>query len=721
MVRKLFLFALSLSLISQSLSQTGQDRTLEASYTEKRVKMDGVPKDSVWKVADRAKDFVQREMNVGEPATERTEVAIAYGDRNLYIFAWCYDKDPDGIIHKELRRDFNNGPEDDFQVILDTYNDDRNGYQFVTNPNGARLDYQVINNGDASNKNWDGVWDVATRITDQGWFAEIKIPFTTLKYPNSPKQEWGVNFQRNIRRKREQVRWTGWSRDMSFQQVNRAGTLTNLDKLRTKDFVELKPYGLAGLQDDGDEPSRLFDVGGDVNYSITPTIRARLTINTDFAQVEADRQQINLTRFPLRFPERREFFLEGQNYFNMGFGGNRVTPFYSRRIGLTRDREQIPILAGTRILGKQRNSTIGAMSIQTASKDSIPTTNYTVASWRENVGKQSTIGAMTVNKYAKGRWHTTTGVNGRYRTSKFLGDKNLNMRSTYVHTYDDDKNFDEKANAYRVEATYPNDQLFVFTSYQRSQAPFDPEVGLMRRRNFQEAFGMMNWEPRPDPDGWLGWIQQFKLSPGQITYTYFDDTKELQTFLYTIKPFGFKTRSGESMGFSISRNGEGVRRPFSIENELRVDSGEYWTTRYNLNASSFSGRTFSGSVSVDWGDFFDGSSVQSNYSLSWRTSRFLTIGVNYERNQIRMSNERLRTNLFGTRLDYAITPDLFGSLFAQWNNQDELGIMNYRLQWIPKVGTRFFLIVNQRYNTKNDVIHTTRTSVIGKLVWRFVI
>ncbi len=722
MKRPLLPFLLLIVPLSGIRAQMGQERSMEASYVEKSIKLDGVPNEAVWQKADRAKDFIQREMNVGEPATERTEVAVAYDDKSLYIFAWCYDKNPDGIIHKELRRDFNNGAEDDFQVILDTYNDERNGYHFITNPNEARRDIQVINNGDASNSNWDGVWDVAARITDKGWMAEIKIPFTTLKYPNeAEEQKWGINFQRNIRRKREQVRWTGWSRDMNFQQVNRAGTLTGLEKLRSKDFVELKPYGLSGIQFD-DEQNTLLDAGGDLNYSITPTLRARLTINTDFAQVEADPQQINLTRFPLQFPERREFFLEGQNYFNMGFGGNRVTPFYSRRIGLTRDREQIPILAGTRILGKQGNSTIGAMSIQTARKDSIPTTNYTVGSWRENVGKQSTIGAMTVNKYAKGRWHSTTGVNGRYSTSKLFGDKNFNMRGTYVHTYNNDASFNEKAGAYRMQATYPNDQLFIFSSYQRSPAPFDPEVGLMRRRNFQEAFGMMNWEPRPNPDGPFGWIQQFKLSPGQLTYTYFDDTKELQTFLYTIKPFGFKTRSGESMDFSISRNGEGVRRPFMIEDQVSVDSGQYWTTRYNVNASSFSGRTFSGSASVNWGDFFNGSSIQSNYSLNWRTSRFLTLSLNYERNIVRLPDEApLKTDLFGTRLSYALTPDIFGSVYAQWNDQDQLGILNYRLQWIPKLGTRFFLIVNQRYNTAKNVIHATRTSVIGKLVWRFVI
>lgn len=232
---------------------------------------------------------------------------------------------------------------------------------------------------------------------------------------------------------------------------------------------------------------------------------------------------------------------------------------------------------------------------------------------------------------------------------------------------------------------------------------------------------MVNLEPRPDPDGPFGWIQQFKLSPGQLTYTYFDDTKELQTFLYTIKPFGFKTRSGESVGLSISRNGEGVRRPFRIGNELRIDSGQYWTTRYSVNASTFSSRTLSGSLNIEWGDFFDGSSVQSNYSLNWRTSRFLTVGIDYERNRVRLPDGPFFTNLFGTRLNYAITPDLFGSFFAQWNDQDELGIMNYRLQWIPKLGTRFFLIVNQRYDTRRDVLHTTRTSVIGKLIWRFVI
>lgn len=699
----------------------GAGKELGASYTEGEIELDGVPNEKVWKASQKASEFTQRELKEGDPPTERTEVAVAYDERNLYIFAWCYDSDPSGIINRELKRDFGNGGEDDFQVILDTYNDDRNGFLFITNPNGARRDLQVINNGDAQNANWDGVWDVATQITEEGWMAEFKIPFTTLKYPNNvDEQRWGINFERNIRRKREQVRWTGWSRDMDLEQVEKAGTLTGLDSLRSKDFLEIKPYGVSGVQFDEGEES-ILNAGGDINYSITPTVRARLTFNTDFAQVESDQQQVNLTRFPLFFPELREFFLEGEDYFDMGFGGNRVIPFYSRRIGLTEDRQPIPILGGARVLGKQGNSTLGGMSIQTAQKDSIPSTNYTVMSLRENVGKQSTVGGMTVNKYANGRWHSTTGVNGRYRNSNVFGDKNLNMRGSYVHSYNSDETFQQDAGAYRAEVTYPNDQLFVFASYQRSPEPFEPEVGLMRRRNFQEAFGMVNIEPRPDPDGPFGWIQKFKFSPGELTYTYFDDTKEMQTFLFQAQPFGFQTRSGESMSFAVARNGEGVRFPFQLGEDITVDAGEYWTTRYTVNASTFSSRILSGGVTFDWGDFFDGRSFQSNYSMNWRTSRFLTIGLDYERNRVYLPDGTFHSDLVGSRLDYAFTPDIFGSVFAQWNDRARLGIMNYRLRWIPKLGTDFFLILNQRYDTSGDRIAVTRTSLIGKLIWRFVV
>ena len=722
LVSLIILLALGLPFASTGQAQpsgSASQALVRAHYTAKPPTLDGRPTEKAWQQAEKVRTFTQRELKVGEPVTERTQTAVVYTQRYLYIGIWCYDSNPGGILAKELRRDFNSSNDDNFKVILDTYGDNRNGFLFVTNPNGARRDAQVLNNGNSVNTSWDGVWNVEARQTAEGWFAEMKIPFTTLKYDaDREEQRWGINFERNIRRKREQVLWQGWSRDYSIRQVNQAGTLGGLDSLLDKDFIELKPYGVTGAQFDENQEGR-YDLGGNVNYLVTPTVRAQVTVNTDFAQVESDPQQINLTRFPLRFPEKREFFLEGRDYFNMGFGGNRVEPFYSRRIGLTPDRQQVPILAGTRLLGKIRNSTVGFMSLQTQQQDSLPSTNYTVGSFRQNVLRQSTAGFMSVNKLTPEGMHTTTGINGQYRTSRLFGDKNFNISGALVHTRNSEEAYDPEANAYRVSVQYPNDKLSIFTSFQSAPDQFQPEVGLRRRPDFREAFGSVTFKPRPGEQ--LPWIRQFRFTPFTLTYTYFHTTQELQTFSWTVKPLGFDTKSGESLDFSINRSGEGVQEAFQLQDETTVPAGEYWQTRYSLNMSSFSGRTVSGALSVDWGGFFTGRSVESQYSLRWRASEHIDISADYNKNWITLPNSAFDTDLIGTRLKYAVNPDVFGSVYTQWNDRDELANMNFRLEWIPKVGTNFFLIVNQNLDTSYPDWRNERTTILGKLIWRFVI
>lgn len=697
---------------------------MTAGYTEEHIELDGRLDEKAWQDAVKISNFTQRELNFGEPASERTEVALIFDNDHIYIGVWCYDSRPDKIIAKELRRDFNYGLDDNFIIILDTYNDKRNGFMFVTNPNGARGDLQIFNNGGSRNAFWNGVWDVRTTVTSEGWFAEFKIPFYTLKYRMGlDKQVWGINFERNIRRKREQSRWQGWSRDNRIEQVNQAGSLIGLDRLEDKQFVEVKPYGLAGGEYSGENTGAVGNAGGDINYLITPTYRLNVTFNTDFAQVEADQQQINITRFPLFFPELREFFLEGDDFFDMGFGGNRIIPFYTRRIGLSEQDdgslETVPIIAGARLLGKEANSTVGLMSLQTASRGDTPGQNFTVGSWRQDVGRQSVVGAMTVNKFERGRWHTTTGVNGRFSTAKFLGNRNLDMGGAFIKTHNTDDGWVGDAFAYRAFVSYPNDQINIFASTQRSPAPFDPEVGLMRRRNFRESYAQINLRPRPKSR--MLWIRQFDFTPGALTYTQFDDTKEIQSFDYQFRYFGFDTRSGERIGFDYRVVSEGLRGDFEISPGVVIPTGSYWWRQHEAEFQSFQGRTFSLYSKFIIGEFYDGTSTQTRSNLLWRTSKYFNISLRYEKNVIDLPYGSFETDLIGSRIEYALNPNVFGSVLTQWNSaQDEFNL-NFRLQIIPKIGTDFFLIINQIYDTTSGTWVSERGTVLGKLIWRFIV
>ena len=709
---------MTLLIMAKIHAQTSRPNIIEAQYTNEAIKLDGKLDEPVWETAIHISNFTQRELNIGKPATERTEVAIVYTANTLYIGFWGYDGEPDKLVAREMKRDFEFDLEDNFEVIIDTYNDDRNGFLFVVNPNGARADVQVINNGESENEFWNGVWKAKTTVTDQGWFAEIQIPFSTLKFKTDvAKQRWGINFERNIRRKREQLLWQGWSRDSELELLNRAGTLVGLDSIINKDFIEVKPYAIGGGQlTPGMEEGEL-NAGGDINYLITPTLRMNLTFNTDFAQVESDRQQINLTRFPLFFPERREFFLEGQDFFDMGMGST-IIPFYSRRIGLAEDGSTVPILAGARLLGKVNNSTIGVLSMQTARKDSIASTNYSVLSWRQDVLKQSSVGILSANKYENGRLHSTTGAYGLYSTSSLFVDKNLNIGAAFTQNYDSD-DFDGKANAHRIYLSYPNDKVEFDMAWQRSATSFNPEVGFLRRDNFQEFYAELEWRPRPKNS--LKWIRQFSFKGLDMNHIINDDTKELQSFLYEIRPLGFETRSGEFFELNLQRRAEGLRGPFEIREGITIAEGDYWYNRTEIQAATFGGRTWSVHTRLNWGEFFTGNSTESTYEASWRASRFLKIGANYEKNRVDLPGGKFDTDLIGNRIEYAVNPNLFGSLFSQWNSEDDKAIINFRLQWIPIIGADFFFIVNQVYDTSGTSWKQERTTILGKLIWRFVI
>ena len=719
MLKKALIFVILIACWKLQAQDTINNK-IQAQFINEPIKIDGNLNKVVWKNATKINDFTQRELIQGAKSTEKTEVAILFSNDKMYVGIWCYDSQPKEIIAKENKRDFNYNIDDNFIFIIDTYNDKRNGFMFVTNPNGARADLQVFNNGGSTNIFWNGVWNVKTTVTSEGWFAEMEIPLYTLKYKaNIKDQVWGINFERNIRRKREQVRWKAWNRNNRIEQVNLAGELQGLNRLSDKKFVEIKPYAIGG----GEKAKSAFrpvgNVGGDVNYLITPTYRLNLTFNTDFAQVEADQQQVNITRFPLFFPELREFFLEGEDYFNFGFGGNRIIPFYTRKIGLNEQRQTVPIIAGARILGKENRQTLGLMSLQTAETPSQLSTNYTTASWRQDIGKQSVIGAMTTHKIDKNAWHSTTGVNGRYSTSKFLGNKNLDIGGAYIQSHEHDTTFNRQAYAYRAFVHYQNDFLTIFASNQKSPAAFNPEMGLMRRRDFKESFALINLKPRPK--NWLKWIRQFDFVPTGLTYTQYNTDNSVQSFEYQVRYLGFETKKGEKIGFDYKIMAEGLKDSFSISEGVLIPDSTYWWRQYEFEISTFSGRTLSMYNKLITGQFYDGKSLQTTSEVLWRANKHFNLLVRYNHNNVKLPSGSFQINLLSTRLEYAVNPMVFGSVLSQWNSAADEFSMNFRLQVIPKVGTDFYFIVNQIYDTSSGAFNHIRTTVLGKLVWRFML
>jgi len=366
-----------------------------------------------------------------------------------------------------------------------------------------------LDNGRNMNIAWDGVWTVKTSINSKGWFAEFQIPFSTLKFESAAGQTWGINFERNIRRKREQVLWQGWSRDAGIEQVSRAGVLTGISGIGTVSLIELKPYGSGGIAKfSGKSVNGVSRTGADINYLITPTMKLNITTNTDFAQVESDRAQVNLTRFSLFYPEKREFFLEGRNYFNFGLG-HSIQPFYTRRIGLTPERKEVPIIGGVRFLGKRGAATLGGMSIQTAAKDTIPGTNYTVLRWKQDILEQSNFGLIGVGKTESGRKNLVYGIDFLYSTATLFGDKNMSVGGALAQSYTSDA-VSKTGMAHRLFFYLPNDFIDFSAIWDRSARNFNPETGFLRRTNYQMYNADLRIKPRPK---FLPWIQRFVFKP----------------------------------------------------------------------------------------------------------------------------------------------------------------------------------------------------------------
>src|SRR5262245_12882964 len=386
---------------------------VQAARAGQAIEIDGLLSDEAWREAPMIDTFTQQEPENGQPATERTEVRLLYDSSNLYIAVHAFDSEPDHIVATEMRRDSARLlDEDHFEIILDTFRDSRSGYMFVTNPLGAKLEQQIFEEGGGNvrgsasniNKDWNGVWNAAARRTSDGWTAEIAIPMVTLRSPDVPVQTWGINFMRNIRRKNEVVYWSPIVKPYNIMQVSMAGTMTGMTDLNRGLDLRIKPYVTAGGRYDRvdvvSKTDALKDLGADVKYGLGHGLALDLTVNTDFAQAEVDEQQVNLTRFALFFPEKRDFFLENSGQFSVSTQGTDrlMDLFFSRRIGLSDTGEPIAIRGGGRLTGKVNGNNIAVLDLQTDEFNGRPADNFLVARYSKDLNRRSRIGGLLINK-----------------------------------------------------------------------------------------------------------------------------------------------------------------------------------------------------------------------------------------------------------------------------------------------------------------------------------
>ena len=408
-------------------------RSITAVRTETPVVLDGIPDEPAWQEAPLSLGFVQKDPHEGEPSTERTEFRVVYTATTLYIGIICYDSGADEIRATERRRDNNLENDDTVSIVLDTFHDHRNAFLFRTNPLGAQYDALITDEGNDLNENWDETWDVAAQMNPVGWTAEFAIPFKSLRLSENEEQTWGIDLERVIRRKNEQTYWNGFHRGFNLENLSQAGHLGGLENIETGLRLRIKPFTVGGFQHSANPNDSTFqntsDFGMEVmKYRITPSLTADVTWNTDFAETEVDEQQVDLERFPLFFPEKREFFQEGAGIFDFGVANQEARRelrlFHSRRIGLSPRRQEVPILAGGRITGKLQGFTAGMLNIQTEAlpSENTPVSNYSVLRVKRDVLSRSTVGGFLLNREMAGSsdYNRIYGMDGKFVFRRYL-------------------------------------------------------------------------------------------------------------------------------------------------------------------------------------------------------------------------------------------------------------------------------------------------------------
>ncbi len=673
--------------------------------------IDGRLDDAAWTAAACVDDFRQVEPVEGGVPSERTEMLLLYDADFLYVAFRCLDRDPGAIVGTQMRREADLGPDDRISFVVDPFFDRRNAFFFEMNPAGARGD-ALIEDNTRIRKDWDGIWYGRASIDDRGWFAEIAIPFKTISFDPGTTR-WSFNATRFIRRRNESVRWASPSRDTSFNSIADAGIIEGIHDIRQGAGLDVKPYGLTTLKRDhaGDRDGVDVDAGLDVFLKFTPQLTLSLTINTDFAETEVDDRQVNLTRFPLFFPERRDFFLQDAGIFN--FGGINVNPlpFHSRRIGLGPNGETIDILAGAKLTGRVGNLNLGLLDVQMKHDPVLGDKNLLVARASVNVLEQSTIGGIFT--YGDPRTPDENWVGGldfNYRSSSFLGDKTLEGHAWVLHS--DSTNMSSSA-SYGLKLAYPNDRVSWRMGYSLIDDDLDAALGFVPRRGIHEYFANWRYRWRPKSDV----IRSIDTAVDLFLVTDLSEDVESRDLEFDI--LRIDTHAGDAFQVSYSLEREVLADGFEISDGIVIPVGDYRFDRYSIGASSSAGRPVDVSVSWSGGDFFSGTRDAYVAGASWRVSNQLTIGGDLEFNDVRLDEGRFITRLVRTRAQVYFTPDLSWTTFLQFDNGSETLGVNSRVHWIIEPGNELFVVLNQSADHVDRSFRVRQTELTTKVGWTF--
>ncbi len=682
-----FPFCLMVCLLPSSVGAMGPGTA--AGYSTEHITLDGHLFEAAWEHAGSISDLVQQDPYPGQPTPYRTEIRILADSQGLTFGFTCHDPDPTAISVHTMERDGNLDGDDSIALVLDPFGDQRRGYFFQINAGGARVDGLITGPEDIS-LDWDGIWNAAVARTGDGWTAEIHIPAQTLRFP-AGGDRWGLNFERIIARDQITLRWADSSRNAELSDLRRAGSMTGMQALKQGRGITISPYGI--VHADRDEGSTKHtstaDIGGDVTWNFTSELSAVATVNTDFAETEVDARQINLTRFPLFFPEKRSFFLEGSDQFEFGAGlGQEFVPFFSRRIGLSQGF-QVPLDVGGKLLGRIGRWGIGVLGTRTAASEHTAPADLFVGRITYDVDAHLTVGMIATDGDPDGvSENSLLATDAVWQTSTLAGDKNFSVGGWVAANRGDGS--DRRRNGWGFKVDYPNALWDIALIYREFGEGLDPALGFLPRPGTRWFTGGISYQPRPD-GGLFGWVRKFnyELYP-QLVRSLNGRTQSWRVFT---APFNARTLSGEHIEANYVPQYEWLDEPFEIADGVFIPGGSYRFNRYRLELESSDHRPLVISSTVWFGEFYSGTLTQWETSIGFSSGGgHLQLNLSTEHNYGDLPEGSFIQRLYRLRAVYALSPDLILSTNTQYDSaSDNVGIST-RLRWTIQPGHDLFLV-----------------------------
>ena len=660
---------------------------LRVNVLSTELRLDGLMDEQEWAKLSGIQNLTMVEPKQGAIPVAQTIIKVLAGPKEIVLGIQCKDSDPKGIVSFSKERDADLSRQDHIKIVLDGFQDGRSGYVFAVNPSGSRYDALVTAGGSDEDSNWDGIWEAVTSRDSTGWALEIRIPIQTLTFKRG-LTSWNFNLERRIQRFQETDRWASPQQDLLITQTSRAGHLTDLPKFDLGWGTTVRPALVTGGGSPAPHQDTEFtgEASLDMWQRLGPNLLSALTVNTDFAETEVDTQQINLTRFPLFFPEKRTFFLEGSDIFDFGLGlGEDLIPFFSRRIGLVGVQE-VPLRIGGKLNGRIGQTNLGGLFVHTGEQEG-PSTDLGVLRVKQNILEESSIGIIATSGDPQGiSGSYLAGADFTYRTSRLFKDKNFQAGIWGLLMDRSDLSGDKKS--YGLHIAYPNDLWEIIADYKRIGDSFDPSLGFVPRNDVKFYASRIAYQPRPERAHIRQMFEEFE------TFYVTDLKNEWQSYEVFTAPVNWRLENGDRFEFNFIWQGEKLDEPFEITDGVPISPGTYRWRRYRAEIATAAKRKIRGQISWGFGDFFDGTLDHILYDTSWNPSGLLSFEITGEHDHGELKAGDFTIDLVGTRIRLNLSPDLQVSSFLQYETENSTFGTNTRMRWTIRPTIDLFVIYN---------------------------